>query len=218
MSRIGYARVSTRTQYLDLQIQKLKAAGCQTIYAEKVSGFATDRRELKACLTALQAQDCLVVTQLDRLSRSYAQLSSLLGTLQTKQIDLQLLDTQAQPQAIDQMMGYILAAFASYDGAMRKVRQTAGIQRAKANGVKLGRKPKLTPEVVSAIQRDRRKGISIKTLSGTYALSPASLYRALKKVRQASVAAVCLSHSFWQTPKTERKPPHPRIKPFVGRV
>ena len=77
MANIGYARVSTKDQSLEIQIDKLKENKCDTIFKEKLSGINDDRPELKACLRCLRAGDTLIITKIDRLARSTLDLSQI---------------------------------------------------------------------------------------------------------------------------------------------
>jgi DNA invertase Pin-like site-specific DNA recombinase len=86
--KIGYARVSTDDQHLDLQIDALKKAGCDVIYEEKVSGKNTERLELEQCRKALRAGDTLVVWRLDRLGRSLPDLVRIVAELEREALAL----------------------------------------------------------------------------------------------------------------------------------
>ena len=91
MAKIGYARVSTEEQSLDLQLDALREAGCKKIYQEKITGKKTDRPELSRCLEYLREGDTLVVWKLDRLGRTTKQLIELSEQLQVRKIALQIL-------------------------------------------------------------------------------------------------------------------------------
>jgi DNA invertase Pin-like site-specific DNA recombinase len=180
MIRVGYARVSSVGQSLDVQVDKLTAAGCDPIFEEKASGTRQDRPVLRECLRYLRKGETLVVTRLDRLARSLAHLSALDTQLKAQEVTLQVLD-----QAIDtttphgKMLFGMLAVFAEFENDLRKERQMDGIRKAQARGVYIGGKPALTPEQVLALRAQRAAGALIKDLMRQYGLSKASVYRYL---------------------------------------
>jgi DNA invertase Pin-like site-specific DNA recombinase len=199
MTRIGYARVSTPKQSLTGQIQQLKQKDCKPIFSEKGSGFKENRAGLNACLAALQPGDTLVVTHLDRLSRSYSHLLKLIAQLQKQQIELEFIPLFSdQPQALGQWVYPILSAFTAFDGVIRKDRQRVGVARAKEKGIKLGRKPKLTQANLQKIQHQRAQGLKIPQLMAQYRLSQATIYRALKKAKGVKLSSNCVSSFFWK--------------------
>src|SRR5215471_20966017 len=143
---VGYARVSTDGQTLDAQQATLKAAGANRIFAEKVSGAATDRKALAKAIDALGAGDVLLVTRLDRLARSTRDLLNILDAAAKKGAGFKSL---AEPM-IDttsphgRLILAVLAALAEFERSMILSRTDEGRKRAMAKGVKFGRKPKLT--------------------------------------------------------------------------
>jgi len=185
MAKIGYARVSSTGQSLDVQIDKLTKHGCTeadgAIFQEKKSGSKADtRKELQACLKYLRKGDSLVITKLDRLARSTYDLTNITNDLEVRGIDLMVLD-----QSIDtstptgKLLFTMLGAIAEFENAIRKERQTDGIAKAKELGIKFGAKAKLTPEQVEEMKSKRVGGIKIKDLMCEYGLSKASVYRLL---------------------------------------
>jgi len=148
MSICGYARVSTCGQELDIQLAQLRAAGCEQVYCEKQSGVRDDRRELKRMLRSLKSGDIVIVAALDRLTRGgpYKTLS-ILDEITSRGAKYKSL---AEPFAdTTNELGEVLAALVGY--IARKTREdiirrtTAGRERARANGVIFGRRPKLSP-------------------------------------------------------------------------
>ena len=141
MTVYGYARVSTTDQSLDIQIAALKAAGCEKIRSEKVSGTSTNgRQELKTLLEFIDAGDVLMVTRIDRLARSIGDLQDIVRALKAKGVALrateQPIDTStAAGKAFLDMLG----VFAEFETNLRKERQMEGIAKAKAAGVYKGR-------------------------------------------------------------------------------
>ena len=145
MVKVGYARVSTEEQNLDLQMQALKAAGCEDIYCEKVSGAAKRRPQLDLALKALQEGDVLVVWRLDRLARSMRQLLVRLDQIVEAGAKLKSLTEEIDiSTAVGRLMLTFLGGFAEFERSLTVERTNAGIAAAKARGVRFGRKPKFT--------------------------------------------------------------------------
>jgi DNA invertase Pin-like site-specific DNA recombinase len=140
--KVGYARVSSAGQSLDVQVDALKAAGVREdrIFAEKVSGTTADRPQLKALQRYVRSGDTVVITKLDRLGRSLADLAAIVTGFRDAEVGFVVLD-----QSIDtttpagRAMFGMLATFAEFETALRKERQMEGIAKAQASGVKFGR-------------------------------------------------------------------------------
>lgn len=153
MPLYGYARVSTTDQDLTLQIASLKAAGCEVVRAEKVSGTSTlGRDELALLLEFIRDGDTLVVTRIDRLARSIADLQDIVRKLKSKGASL-----KATEQAFDTGSIYgeltmnLLGVFAQFETQLRRERQMEGIAKAKAEGVYKGRKPSIDRAAVARL-------------------------------------------------------------------
>lgn len=178
MTKIGYARVSTTDQDTALQAQALRDAGCTVIREEKLSGTSTNgRTELATILDFLRPGDALVVTRIDRLARSIADLQTIVGTIKAKGAALvcteQPVDTgTAAGKAFLDMLG----VFAEFETNLRKERQLEGIEKAKAAGVYKGRKPSIDPEQVKAMKAGGMKPTEIARKLG---IGRASVYRVL---------------------------------------
>lgn len=181
MSIVGYARVSTVGQSLDVQVEKLQPL-CDKIFMEKRSGTCDQRSELKACLNYLRGGDTLLITRLDRLARSTLHLTQIADQLRREGIALQVLD-----QAIDtstptgKLLFDVLAAISEFETGIRKERQLEGIAKAKRNGVRFGRKRKLSDDLQVTILQMRQDGHPIGAIMKAHGISRASVYRALKK-------------------------------------
>jgi DNA invertase Pin-like site-specific DNA recombinase len=180
---VGYARVSTAGQNLDVQLDKLRAAGCNRVFSEKRSGTQTEgRAELQACLAFLRDGDTLVITRLDRMARSVLDLAKISETLQRKGVALRVLD-----QAIDtntsegRLMFSLLGAFAQFENDIRAERQADGISKAREKGVAFGRKRALTDDQCGRIRVLRaEEKFSVPQLAKRFNVGPATIYRALK--------------------------------------
>lgn len=189
MSTIGYARVSSYGQSLDVQLDKLMH--CNRIFKEKQSARSTDKREqLSLCLDYVRDGDTLVVTKLDRLARSTRDLLNILNELEKKQVKLHVIDQQIDTStASGRLLVTMLGSIAEFENDLRKDRQADGISLARRNGVKFGRKKALNENQVQELRQKRLEGILIKDLMTHYSLSKASVYRALGAVEQSAVDA-----------------------------
>lgn len=184
MALVGYARVSSVGQSLDVQRGKLKH--CDKIYAEKQSGAAGQRSRLAACLEYVREGDTLVVTRLDRLARSTLHLCQIAAELERKQVNLQVLDQSINTSdATGRLLFHMLGAIAQFETELRAERQRDGIQKAKAHGVRFGQAKKLPPPQIAELQKRRKQGTLIKTLMKEYSLSKATVYRYLNQTDSA---------------------------------
>jgi len=178
--RIGYARVSSESQNLGNQLNRLEGDGCEEIYCEKYSAAAaTNRKKLNEALRFVRKGDALVVTKLDRLARSATDLGNIATQLQEQEVDLVVLD-----QAIDtgtptgKLMFTMIGAFAEFERDLIRERCQEGIQKAKERGVKFGRPSKLSDEQLVALKEEFAASNSSKAeLAFKYGISRASLYR-----------------------------------------
>jgi DNA invertase Pin-like site-specific DNA recombinase len=178
MALIGYARVSSVGQTLDVQLDKLRH--CDKVFQEKKSGASRRRPRLEACLEYVRDGDVLVVTRLDRLARSTLHLCQLAAELERKQVNLQVLDQNIDTSdATGRLLFNMLGAIAQFETEIRAERQMEGILKAKGRGVKFGKKKKLSPEQIAKLQSQREQGTLIKTLMKEYSISKATVYRYL---------------------------------------
>lgn len=141
--KIGYARVSSSNQDLELQKEELLKAGCQKIYSESVSAKDNNRTELMAMIGTLRPDDVVVVYKIDRIARSLKGLIEIAELLKEKSVDLISLDSGDRVDTTSPMgraFFQIAGVFAELERSMINVRTKAGIDKAKANGIKFGRK------------------------------------------------------------------------------
>ena len=178
MATVGYARVSSVGQSLDVQLDKLK--DCDKVFREKKTGTSSTRPRLKACLEYVREGDTLVVTRLDRLARSTLHLCQVAEQLQEKGVNLKVIDQSIDTSdATGRLLFNMLGAIAQFETEIRAERQMDGIRNAKANGVHLGRRKNLTEDEQVELQQKRMDGTLIKELMEEYNLSKASVYRYL---------------------------------------
>ena len=176
---IGYARVSSRTQDLTIQINALEEAGCSKIFSEKISGTRTDgRKELQRMLDYVREGDVLTITKLDRLARSLPDLLRITGRLEDKGVELRCLDQAIDTTTPEGRMTYqILGAVAEFETSIRKARQREGIDAALAKGPDSpfkGRPAKIKKEdVETAILKHGSKAAAARALG----ISRDSIYR-----------------------------------------
>jgi DNA invertase Pin-like site-specific DNA recombinase len=178
MSRIGYARVSSYGQSLEVQQEKLK--DCDRIFQEKQSARTDDREQLQLCLDYVRDGDALIVTKLDRLARSTRDLLNIMNRLEQKQVKLVVLDQQIDTSTPTGMLLFtMLGAIATFENDLRKDRQMQGIELAKRKGTKFGRKAALTLDQIEILQNKRADGTKISDLMTEFSLSKATVYRLL---------------------------------------
>ena len=180
MALVGYARVSSMGQSLEVQRDKLKH--CDKLFQEKAKGASTKRSELTACLEYLREGDTLVVSRLDRLARSTLHLCQIAEELERKDVNLQVLDQSIDTNdATGRLLFNMLGAIAQFETEIRAERQMDGIQKAKERGVKFGQSKKLTQSEITNLQQKREEGVLIKELMKEYELSKSSIYRYLRE-------------------------------------
>ena len=175
----GYARVSTDGQSVDAQGTALKAAGAQKVFREVASGAKTDRVQLGRAMAALESGDVLMVTRLDRLARSTRDLLNILATIAAKKAGFRsLADTWADTTtAHGRLMLTVLAGLAEFERELIRARTGEGRARAKASGVKLGRKPKLTAHQMREAIKRREAGEALTEIARTYNVSHSTISR-----------------------------------------
>jgi DNA invertase Pin-like site-specific DNA recombinase len=179
MAIYGYARVSTDGQSLAAQIAELKSAKCEKVFQEKISGAASDRKQLNRLIEVLAKGDVLVVTRLDRLARSTRDLLNLLGTIAEKGAGFKSLrDTWADTTtAHGRLMLTVLGGLAEFERELIRTRTGEGRERAKARGVVLGRKPKLTGHQRREAIARREAGEVLTDIARSYNVSHSTISR-----------------------------------------
>ncbi|EJE17497.1 recombinase family protein [Staphylococcus epidermidis] len=183
MAKIGYARVSTRDQSLDGQIDTLNEYGCERIFSEKVSGRKKKRTELDKCLDYLRDGDTLVIYKLDRLGRTTKQLIELSQWLEDNHINLHIIDMNVSTKdAMGKMFFTMMSAFAELEANLLSERTKKGLAAARSRGRKGGR-PSLPDykkrEIKFLYDEQKLTGEEIAKRTG---VSRSSVYRAIKEI------------------------------------
>jgi DNA invertase Pin-like site-specific DNA recombinase len=176
---IGYARVSTDGQTLDAQHATLTAAGAEKVFAEKVSGAQTDRKQLAKAIAALDTGDVLLVTRLDRLARSTRDLLNVLATISDKgagfkSLSEAMIDTTS---AHGRLVVQILGAIGEFERELIKARTDEGRKRAMARGIRFGRKLKLTQHQITEAIARRNAGEALVEIGRSYNVSHSTISR-----------------------------------------
>ncbi len=189
MEIVGYARVSTVGQSLDVQLDKLTKANCNKVFKEKRSGRqAENRPQLQAALEYVRDGDVLVVSRLDRMARSVLDLAKIADLLKKKGVSLRVLDQGLDTSTAEGVLLFnLLGAFAEFEADIRAERQRDGIALAQQKGTKFGRKKALTAAQEERIKRMRaEEGFSIEQLAERFSISRSSVYRALQTQEEAT--------------------------------
>jgi DNA invertase Pin-like site-specific DNA recombinase len=176
---IGYARVSSDDQNLDLQRDALRHAGCERLYEEKESGGKTDRPELSRTMEVLRPGDTLIVWRLDRLGRSLKHLIEVVEELEAKGVGF-----RSVTEAIDtttsggKLVFHIFAALAEFERTLIRERTKAGLAAARARGRKGGRKPALEGKRLAQARALRADpSLAVEDICKTLGVSRATFYR-----------------------------------------
>jgi DNA invertase Pin-like site-specific DNA recombinase len=183
--RIGYARVSTEEQNLDLQLHALEAAGCDLIFDDKgISGAALTRPGLSQAFKTLQPGDTLIVWRLDRLGRSLSHLIHMLEDFGKRGIGFTSLnDPVDTTTASGRLILQVLGALAEFERSLISERTLAGLSAARRRGRTLGRPKKLNgAQLDHARHLIGSKAASKKEVADMFRVSPRTLYRAIKDI------------------------------------
>nr|WP_051551782.1 recombinase family protein [Acetobacter persici] len=177
--KIGYARVSTVGQTLDIQVKNLKEFGCVKIYREKASGADSERSQLKKLIASLGEGDIVVVTRIDRLARSTFDLFSIVKEITNKKAQFHSI---AEPwtdtsTSTGRLMLAVLGGLADVERDLIRTRTSEGRVRAIQQGKQMGRPSRLTTAQKREIRVKRQNGITLKSLATTYGLSESAVSR-----------------------------------------
>lgn len=175
----GYARVSTDGQSVDAQARQLTKAGCKKVFREVASGTKTDRAQLHQSLGQIEAGDVLMSTRLDRLARSTRDLLNTLGTIADRKAGFRSLgDTWADTTTSHgRLMLIVLGGLAEFEHDLIRTRTGEGRARAKARGVKMERKPKMTPHPMKEALRRHEAGEPMRDIVKDFNVSHSTISR-----------------------------------------
>jgi DNA invertase Pin-like site-specific DNA recombinase len=184
--QIGYARVSTKEQILDLQVDTLRKVGCEKVYREVVSGAKAERPVLDALLRNLRAGDVLVIWKLDRLGRSLRHLVELAGILLEKGVGLKSLNDPIDTTTSQGRLVFnLFASLAEFERDLIRERTQAGLAAARARGRKGGRPKGLPPQAertayaAETLYREQR--LSVREIAEELGIAKSTLYEYLRR-------------------------------------
>ena len=183
--KLGYARISTRDQSLNLQIDALKKAGCEKIYTDIASGAKSERPELAKLLENLRTDDVIVIWKLDRLGRSLKHLVALVAELLEKGIGLQSLnDPIDTTTAQGRLIFNIFASLAEFEKDLISERTQAGLSAARARGRTGGRpkglseKAEITARAAESLYKEKQ--LTVKEITERLGIAKSTLYYYLR--------------------------------------
>ncbi len=181
--KIGYARVSTKEQSLDIQLQALRRAGCRQIYQEKVSGIGRSRPEFQKMMQQMRKDDVLVIWRLDRLARSTRMLLEIVEQLREKDASFKSLtepwaDTTS---ATGRLVMTFFAGIAEFERDLIRDRTDVGRRAALERGVVFGRPAKMSTEQLKLARKLLKQGKSIRYVADTFGVHFTTLYRYLRR-------------------------------------
>lgn len=175
---IGYARVSTEDQKLELQMQALKDAGCEKIFSDKKSGFQKVRKGLESALSHLRPGDTLVVWKLDRLGRTVKQLVDLVTDLENEEINFKsLTDNIDTTTSAGRFFFHIMASLSQMEQELVSERTKAGLAAAKKLGRLGGRRRTMTDNKIRSAKKLLKSGLLPREVAEDLGVSLATLYR-----------------------------------------
>lgn len=182
--KIGYARVSTGLQNLDLQVDSLEKDGCEKIFRDHISGAKSKRPGLEAAIDFCRSGDTIVVWRLDRLGRNMEDLIRVVNQLNDNGISFHSLQeniTMNRSSSTGQLIFHLFAAFAEFERNLILERSAAGREAARARGRFGGRPEKLTVEDITLMRTLLDSGTPIKTIAARWNVSRTTIYRYLNK-------------------------------------
>ena len=208
---IGYARVSTEDQKLDLQRDALAQLGCHRVFEDRASGARADRPGLAAALSHLRRGDTLVVWRLDRLGRTTHQLVNLLEQFETEGIRLRSLQDGIDPASVmGKAMLQIGAVFAEMERNLLRERTKAGLAAARARGRLGGRKPRLVGDGLDTARRLMADPLlTMEEIASRLGVSRTTLYRALGRARAAPISGTVAAVRAASKARTPGRKPRP---------
>lgn len=180
---IGYARVSTEAQGLEMQEDALRASGCEKVYSDVASGAKSGRPGLTEALCDLRSGDVLIVWGLDRLGRSLSHLIEVVSELQNRGVGFRSLREDVDTEtAGGKLVFHLFGALAEFERSLIRERTRAGLEAARVRGRQGGRPRKLTDEQMrQAAVLLSDKSVEVGEVSRTFGVHRTTLYRQLKR-------------------------------------
>ena len=183
--KIGYARVSTGLQNLNLQEDRLNQYGCEKIFSDHISGAKSKRPGLDRAIEFARSGDTIVVWRLDRLGRNMADLITLVNELNNRGVSFHSLEeniTMDKSSSTGQLLFHLFAAFAEFERNLILERSSAGRIAARARGRYGGRPEKLNQKDLNLLKTLYDNGTPIKTIAEQWHVSRTTIYRYLNKL------------------------------------
>jgi len=183
--KIGYARVSTGLQNLNLQEDRLNQYGCEKIFSDHISGSRSKRPGLDKAIEFARSGDTIVVWRLDRLGRNMADLITLVNELNERGVSFHSLEeniTMDKSSSTGQLLFHLFAAFAEFERNLILERSSAGRMAARARGRYGGRPEKLNKQDLTLLKTLYDNGTPIKTIAEQWKVSRTTIYRYLNKL------------------------------------
>jgi DNA invertase Pin-like site-specific DNA recombinase len=185
METIGYARVSTTGQSLEVQIEELNKASVDRIFQEKASGATGEREQLKAMIDYVRQGDTVMCCKIDRIARSTQDLLGIVEKLKSKGVGFKILDIQLDTStATGKLMLTTLGAIATFEREMMLERQAEGIAKAKQRGAYKGRKPTARMQATE-VKTLVSQGLTKEAIAEKLNIGVASVYRILREAKAA---------------------------------
>lgn len=180
---LGYARVSTQEQSIDLQLDALHKAGCDEVYQEKYTGKSRNRPELEFCLRTLREGDVLVVWKLDRLARSLKDLVDIINELEDKKVGFRSITESIDTTTTGgKLVFHIFGALAEFEHNLIRERTIAGLAAARARGRQGGRKPSMSKaDIRKAAAMLKDPNITKKEVAAHFKISRITLNKSLAR-------------------------------------
>ena len=185
--KIGYARVSTGLQNLNLQEDRLNTHGCEKIFSDHISGSKSKRPGLDKAIEFARAGDTIVVWRLDRLGRNMEDLITLVNELNNRGVSFHSLEeniTMDKSSSTGQLLFHLFAAFAEFERNLILERSSAGRIAARARGRYGGRPEKLNKQDLNLLKTLYDNGTPIKTIAEQWQVSRTTIYRYLNKLER----------------------------------
>lgn len=189
---IGYARVSTEEQHLDLQLDAMQKAGVprEQVYEEHASGAKTTRPELNACLRALREGDVLVVWRLDRLGRNLKHLIETIEDLEARGIGFRSLTESIDTTTpAGKLVLHMFGAVAEFERNLISQRTIAGLKAAAKQGRVGGRKPQVSKKDLIAVRSMQAEGFTMDEIAARFRVTRSTIYRAIEREKKDIKAA-----------------------------